>query len=322
MGTVYLARTGGIGGFQRLVALKVMHEHLAEHEGYVKMFLDEARLAARIHHPNVVPIVDVGDDGGRLYLVMDYVEGTAASKLVNAANKAGGPMPPAVAIRIVLDTLRGLHSAHQLTGDDGELLGLVHRDVTPHNILVGVDGVARLTDFGVARAEARLYQTQGAELKGKVQYMSPEQLMSGDIDRRADVFAAGVVLWELLAGARLFAEDSPQRVFYNVLYAPIPPVTDFAVNVPSTVARVCAKALERDTRARWATAEELADALEEAATERGLVATHKMVASTLESLLGRELADRRERTRVLARAPIEPDGSTPDLRSDVAMPET
>src|SRR5689334_19182279 len=175
MATVFLARLGGVGGFQRFVAIKRLHPHLATEEEFVEMFLDEARLAAGIHHPHVVPILEVGTSDAGYYLVMEYIEGDTLARLMARAATSNSPVPRPILIRIVLDSLAGLHAAHELTDASGELVGLVHRDVSPQNLLVGLDGSSRITDFGVARANSRLTSTGAGTMKGKLAYMAPEQ---------------------------------------------------------------------------------------------------------------------------------------------------
>jgi serine/threonine-protein kinase len=209
MATVYLGRLRGPHGFARLVAVKAMHPQLAKDRIFHDMFLDEARLSARIRHPNVVPTIDVVSERGHLLLVMEYVEGESLGALARLHREKGG-FPQAIACAIAHDMLAGLHGAHETTGEDGKGLGLIHRDVSPQNILVGVDGLARVLDFGVAKAAGRVHVTQSGEVKGKIPYMPPEQLAGEDLDRTVDVYAAGVVLWEMLTGRRLF--DGPNEV--------------------------------------------------------------------------------------------------------------
>ncbi|PKN31616.1 MAG: serine/threonine protein kinase, partial [Deltaproteobacteria bacterium HGW-Deltaproteobacteria-20] len=219
MAKVYLARLGGLAGFQRLFAIKHLHPYLHSDNQFVQMFLDEARLAAGIHHPNVVPILEVGASDAGYYLVMEYVEGdTLASLLARASSVSHPAMPFGISIRIMLDTLEGLEAAHGLTDDYGKRLGLVHRDVSPQNILVGLDGTARITDFGVARAASRLHATKVGQLKGKLAYMAPEQARGGEVDARTDVFAAGIVLWEALTMRRLFRGDNEAATLNRVFF--------------------------------------------------------------------------------------------------------
>lgn len=269
MATVHLGRVVGAGGFQRLVAIKVMHPHIAADPDFVNMFLDEARLAAGIRHPNVVATIDIQQSQDGLALVMEYIEGSAANILMKASLKDKVRLPMQVTLRIVLDALTGLHAAHELRGSDGRSLGLVHRDVSPQNILVGIDGVSRITDFGVARAEARISSTRGSQVKGKVPYMSPEQLRAEELDRRSDVYAIGVVLWELLTGQRLFKAPSDGALVAAVMAGPRATPGQVDPNIPSAIDAVCAQAL-RDSRSRFQTAAAFADALEDAAEKSGV----------------------------------------------------
>ncbi|MEQ9318213.1 MAG: serine/threonine-protein kinase, partial [Polyangiaceae bacterium] len=265
MATVYLARLSGAGGFSRLVAIKQLHPHLASKQDYVQMFLDEARLAAAIHHRNVVPIVEIGNTEAGFYLVMEYVEGVTLSRLARPKAQQKKPVPHSILLRIVLDALSGLHASHELVGDDGRPLELVHRDCSPQNLLVGLDGCTRLTDFGVARARVRIHSTKAGGVKGKVGYMAPETAKGEDVDRRADIFGMGVVLWEALAARELFLGDHEVEVLTNVLTAPIPSLCDLDPSVSAGLDAVCACALSREPGGRFATARAMARAIEEAA---------------------------------------------------------
>src|SRR5580704_11324962 len=297
MGTVYLARLGGAGGFQRLYAIKVLHEHLAKHGEFIEMFLDEARLAASIHHPNVVSIVEIGASDAGHYLVMDYVEGDTAAQLFLGAAQDKRRIPVRVILRIVLDVLAGLHAAHERQDDEGHPLEIVHRDVSPHNILVGVDGASRITDFGIARAATRLAITRSGQLKGKLAYMAPEQARSETVDRRADVFAMGICLWEMLTGERLFKAEGEGETLNRVLYEPIPTPRGVDPDIAPELDDVCMKALTRDPDARYATAAEVADALERAARALDLLGSHREVAACVNDILGDDIKERRAELR-------------------------
>ncbi len=297
MATVFLARLLGVAGFQRLVAIKRLHPHLAREQEFIEMFLDEARLAAKIHHPNVVPIQEVGESRG-YYLVMDYVEGDTLARLLTKGTAEGKKLVgPDVVIRIVLDTLAGLQAAHDLPGDDGKPLDIVHRDVSPQNVLVGVDGIAKLTDFGVARASARLSTTRTGQLKGKLSYMAPEQARGELVDRRADVFAAGIVLWEGLSLRRLFRGDGEAEVLTKILNQPIPSLRSVAPTVPAALDAVCMRALARDRDERYGSAAEFAEALEKAARSLRILASPRDVAACLDTVMGDEIRERRELVR-------------------------
>ncbi|MBX3249379.1 MAG: serine/threonine protein kinase [Myxococcales bacterium] len=260
MATVYAARLVGDEGFQKPIAIKLMLPHLTRDERFVSMFLDEATLAANVESSNVVSVRDLGREGDTLYMAMDLVIGANLQALLRA-----GALPPAMAASVIVQTARGLHDAHEARSATGERLELVHRDVSPHNVLIGVDGRVRLSDFGVARAMHRRSHTQTGELKGKLAYFSPEQLEARDVlDRRSDVFALGVVAWEAFRGKRLFAAPNPLALAKLIASHPIPRL-DEAAGVPPVIADVIAKALDRDVARRFRNAEEMANALERAA---------------------------------------------------------
>lgn len=297
MATVYLAHLGGLGGFRRLVAIKRLHPHLASETQFVSMFLDEARLVAEIRHPNVVPTLDISDTMQGLCLVMEYIDGAPLTKLLKHAAKQKRGVNPRVAIRVMLDSLAGLHAAHELRDHEGLPLNLVHRDVSPHNLLVGSDGHTRLLDFGVARARQRLTQTRVGEMKGKLAYMAPEQASGRAIDRRTDVFAAGIVLWECLAGARLFYGANEADTLSRLMTQHIPPLSEFSQNTPSALDAVVGKALARDPDERFASAADFAAELERVADEYDLVATFEEVSEAVEEAAGDVLEERRMRAR-------------------------
>jgi serine/threonine-protein kinase len=297
MATVFLGRILGVGGFQRFVAIKRLHPHLASEQEFVEMFLDEARLAASIHHPNVVSILEVGTSDRGYYLVMEYIEGDTLARLLARATTNRDRIPVPIAIRIVLDTLAGLHAAHELRDDTEQLLNLVHRDVSPQNILVGINGTARITDFGVARAATRLSSTRSGQLKGKLAYMAPEQARGGIIDRRADLFAIGTVLWEVLADKRLFKGEGEADTLNRVLFEPIPRLREVAPQVPPALEALTMKALERDPEKRFSSAAVFADELEKAARSVRAIASVRDIAEYVQKVLGQDIAQQREAVR-------------------------
>jgi len=297
MATVYLARLGGVGGFQRFVAMKRLHPHLQSEKEFVEMFLDEARLSAGIHHPNVVAILEVGASPVGYYLVMEYVEGDTLARLLARSASKGQRIPTPIALRMVLDTLAGLHAAHELKDDQGTLVNLVHRDVSPQNVLVGVDGIARITDFGVARASSRLTSTRVGQLKGKLAYMAPEQAQGDPIDRRADIFSAGVLIWETLASKRLFKADNEAATLQRVMSEPIPALTRVAPHISKELASVVHRGLHRDPTQRFQTAAQFADAIEAAAGGRDGVADPRDLAAFVKATLGTEIEQQREAVR-------------------------
>ncbi|TAK27509.1 MAG: serine/threonine protein kinase [Myxococcaceae bacterium] len=295
MAYVYLARKMGSGGFERLVAVKVMHRNIAADEEFVQMFLDEARLAARIHHPNVVPILDLGNDDGLLYMVMDYIEGDTLAAIQRTAIGLARTIPVGISLRIVLDALIGLDAAHNLRGPDGESLQLIHRDVSPQNILVGSDGAARLVDFGIARAERRLSLTSVGMLKGKAPFMAPEQLEGGVVDRRADVFSMGVTLWETLALRRCFPARSRPDLLQESLRAPYRSLLMFTDQIPEVLDGLCEKALAYDPDDRYPTAAAFADAIE--ANFRADIATQRQVGQFMSAVVADKIGREREAVR-------------------------
>ena len=295
MAYVYLARKMGSGGFERLVAIKVMHRNIAADEDFVQMFLDEARLAALIHHPNVVPILDLGNDNGQLYMVMDYIEGDTLAAIQRTAIGLARAIPLGISLRIVLDALIGLDAAHNLHGPDGESLQLIHRDVSPQNILVGSDGAARLVDFGIARAERRLSLTSIGMLKGKAPFMAPEQLEGGVVDRRADVFSMGVTLWETLALRRCFPARSRPDLLHESLRAPYRSMLMFTDQIPEVLDGLCEKALAYDPEERYASAAAFADAIE--ANFRADIATQRQVGQFMTAVVAEKIGREREAVR-------------------------
>ncbi len=270
MATVHFGRLIGPAGFSRTVVIKRLHAQYAADVEFAAMFLDEARIAARIRHPNVVTVIDVVADGSELLLVMDYVPGESLAFLSRAdrRDEPGDSGGRADRVRmlgnVVAGALQGLHAAHEATGQSGRPLGVVHRDVSPQNILVGTDGNARVLDFGIAKAAGQAHCTGAGQVKGKVRYLSPEQVMCGDVDRRANLWAAAVVLWEALTARKLFSADCDGAVLSQVLDRPIPSPRVFAPEVPEAVARVVLRGLSRDRTRRFATAREMAAALEDA----------------------------------------------------------
>lgn len=301
MGTVHLARLPGVGGFQRLYAIKVMHPHLADEEQFVAMLLDEARLAARIHHPNAVAIVDICQGPQGFYLVMDYIDGVTLASALTAVATLPWKQRVELATRVILDALAGLHAAHELTDDDGAPLGIVHRDVSPQNILVGADGVGRITDFGIALAASRIAASRPGMIKGKPAYMAPEQITAGQVDRRADLFAIGIILWESLTGQRLFSGDTEMAVMMQVMSKEVPRPSAVAPSVPESLDEVCMWALSREINDRPATARVLSGALEAAAVENNLLASSHEVSELLAKTFRDDFAARRALIRDHAR---------------------
>lgn len=234
-----------VGAFRRMYAVKRLHPHLASDPDFRGMFIDEARIAGLLRHPNIVGVLDVGEDEQGPFLVMDYVDGLPLSNLLTLVRKTGELMPVQIAVRIALDVARGLHAAHELVAD-GRTLGLVHRDLSPQNIMIGFDGQARITDFGIARALGRATRTATGVVKGKMAYMSPEQLRLEEPDRRSDLFSFGVVIYEMLSNTRLYGKSQEPRIAFG---AP-PDIGEIRSDVPDELVRLLFELLaaERDSR--------------------------------------------------------------------------
>jgi formylglycine-generating enzyme required for sulfatase activity/serine/threonine protein kinase len=309
MATVHLGRLGGAGGFAKIVAIKRMHAQFAKDPQFVAMFLDEARLVARIEHPNVLKTLDLIEEKGELFIVMEYVPGATLQQLVSktARNNAGVPMK--MALSMICGMLHGLHAAHEATTPTGEPLELVHRDVSPENILIGSDGVARLLDFGMARAMGKLHVTQVGQVKGKLSVMAPEQVQGKPVSRHTDVFASGVVLWQTLTGERLIKGEHMSEIAHNVIHQQFLPPSEMVPELPKKLDSIVMRALERDPDKRWQSAEKMAMALEAV----GDLATRRQVGQWVEKIAWQKLA---ERAQAVANIEATPAG----LEVSNAMP--
>jgi serine/threonine-protein kinase len=288
MATVHFGRLVGPVGFSRTVAIKRLHAQYAKDPEFVAMFLDEARLASRIQHPNVVTTLDVVNMPSEVFLVMEYLQGESLSRLIRDARKAGEQVPPGHAASIVAGMLHGLHAAHEAKSERREALHIVHRDVSPQNVLVGTDGAARVLDFGVAKAAMRSQSTRDGQMKGKLSYMSPEQLNGKPVDRRTDLFAAGVVLWEALTGRRLFDGADAGEIFAKLLASEIPVPSTLVEGIVPALDAVVLKALDRDPEKRYQTARQFAIELEGSTA----LATPRAIGEWVERLAGIDLERR------------------------------
>ncbi len=302
MATVYIGRLVAAAGFSRLVAIKRLHPNLARDVEFASMFIDEARLAARIRHPCVVPTLDVVAADREILLIMEYVHGLSLAQLLGAAQRLGKPPSPRVVASILVGVLEGLHAAHEATSESGQPLGVVHRDVSPQNILVGIEGLPRLLDFGVAKAIGKLHDTRDGQIKGKLAYLSPEQARGAEIGRKSDVFAASVVLWEALTGARLFDGNNAADQVLRILEAPIDPPSKQARGISRELDAVVMRGLSRDQSLRFSSAAEMASALEAAAG----VASSREVAAWVKEVGGETLATRARLVAEIERRSIDP----------------
>ncbi len=268
MAEVFLAALDGPAGFTKLTVLKRLHPHLEDEPQLIGMFLDEARLAARLNHPHVVQTYEVGDVDGRHFLAMEYLEGQSFARLLKYATRQGETIPMAVAVRIFIDALDGLDYAHTLTDFDGTPLRVVHRDISPGNIFLTYSGQVKVLDFGIAKAGTQMMETRAGQVKGKFAYIAPEQARPGAHDHRADIWSMGVVFWEAFAGRRLFKGETEITTLQNALNAEVPRL-DTVVDVPTAVADIAERALQRDPLKRFESAEEMKEALESLMIELG-----------------------------------------------------
>jgi serine/threonine protein kinase len=265
MAEVKLAVAQGPAGFNKLVVIKTLLANIEEDPDFVAMFLDEARLAARLNHPNVVQVNEVGDEGGRYFLAMEYLDGQPLQRVLARSAKRGEPFPRAMWLRILCDALNGLHYAHELKEFDGSKLNVVHRDVTPENIFITYDGVVKLVDFGIAKAVGRSVETKLGVVKGKIGYLSPEQARAGHavIDRRTDIFAAGIMIWEASALRRFWAGANDMEVIHRLNQGSFDPSPrKVRPDVPEALDAICRKALAHNPDERYQTAAELQKDLE------------------------------------------------------------
>ncbi len=308
MAVVWAARLRGTRGFQKLVAVKTIRSEMSEDPQFEQMFLDEATLAARIRHPHVVEILDLGEVKKTLFIVMEWIDGEPLNAVMRvAADKGGIPLP--VAVRIATQMCAGLHAAHELRDDGGKLYGVVHRDVSPQNIMVTYDGVAKLVDFGVAKARGQMSETQAGQIKGKVAYMAPEQARGGIIDRRTDVFAMGIVLYTITTGRHPFRRENDMATMMNIcsderVFRPSKVMPGY----PPKLETVVLQALEKDPAKRFPTANDMLRALDQALPASARVSTDHDVATFLKALLG----DRQDKRSAAIRAALQ----LADERSD------
>ncbi len=314
MATVHYGRLLGSAGFSRTVAIKRLHPQFAKDPEFVQMFLDEARLAGRIRHPNVVPTLDVIAEESELFLVMEFVQGESVARLVRAVLARQEQIPLDILSAIVCGALHGLHAAHEAMDERGNPLHVVHRDVSPQNIMVGADGVPRVLDFGIAKAAGHSQHTREGQLKGKLAYMSPEQLRAEPIDRRTDVFAAGIVLWEMLTLRRLFAGDNVGTIVTSVLTDPVPAPSTLERYVPRKLDNIAMRALERDPKRRFESARAFALALEQCIP----IASPSKVSEWVQGLVGELLAERARAVSEIESASLDgiqavPAGSMPSI---------
>ena len=288
MAEVYLAEREGLEGFAKQVAIKRVLAHLSEKERFIRMFLDEARLSARLNHSNCVQVFDIGYGENSYFIVMEWVDGTSLKALVDHYRRLGQSIPAPIAVHIVLEVAKGLAYAHELRDSEGRELHIIHRDISPPNVLLSRYGEVKIVDFGLAKANSQLEKSEPGIIKGKFGYLSPEAALGQEIDARTDVFALGIMLWELLAGRRLFLGETDFQTVRLVQQAVVPDISAINSSVPQELARIIEKSLARLPEDRIATAYDFGQQLARVLFEMGVTVTDFDVASLVRSSLGQK----------------------------------
>jgi len=315
MATVHYGRLLGPVGFSRTVAIKRLHPQFAQDPEFVTMFLDEARLAGRIRHPNVVATLDVVATSNEIFLVMDYVHGESLARIVGEVTSRGELIPLPIALRIATDALQGLHAAHEARDERGMPLNIVHRDISPQNILVGVDGSARLVDFGVAKAAGQGQTTREGQIKGKLGYMAPEQLRAGRVTRQTDVHAFATVLWEMICGRRLFAGETEADTIGRVVQHVIPSVSEYVPDIDPEVDVVLKKGLSESLEGRYATARDMCIALGSCGTAASTMQVADWVQAQVHDLI-------ESRAQVVSAIERNQEHSNPETKAEPGDPRS
>ena len=295
MGELFLARADGLAGFKKLIVIKRLLPHLSkgpDGQRFVDMFLDEARLAAQLNHPNIVQIYDLGNVEDAYYLAMEYVDGVDLRRYLRRGQQHEQALPVEHAVKIASFLCEALHYAHELRDGDGQPLNLVHRDVSPHNVLVSFDGAVKLTDFGIAKATTQVVKTQVGTLKGKLRYMAPEQAEEALVDRRADIFSIGILLYEMLAGVRPFDGVNEFDILEKLLYKPHAPLNNIVENIPFELTSIVDKALQKDPAGRFQNALEMQMELERFLLQQSLMSNATLIGQHLRKCFDEQIGAR------------------------------
>ncbi|MBK6685443.1 MAG: protein kinase [Deltaproteobacteria bacterium] len=305
MAEIWLARQRGLAGFNRFVVIKKILNHLSEQETFVKMFLDEARTSAQLNHPNVVQIYDLGRESDSYYIAMEFIAGENLAAIAWRGMKRGRPFPPTYAARVIADGCKALYYAHHLRGSDGQALEIVHRDISPQNILVTYEGEVKVVDFGIAKAASKTEHTKTGMLKGKFSYMSPEQCLGAPVDQRSDIFALGILLYELCTGKRLFKHESELMILEMITKRSVVPPSQVAPGISQRLEDIIMKALEKETAARFQTGQEMQIALEDYLREEAESAANADVAAYMRELFADKIEEKRKLKEIASRDDFE-----------------
>lgn len=312
MAEVFLARQRGPMNFEKVVVVKTIHPHLSAQKEFIDMLLDEARIAALLKHPCVVDIYELGEDGETYFIAMEYLSGQPLLSVLRAGRQKKRPLSIHGTCRIIADVADGLHSAHELKDNTGRKLELVHRDITPGNIIVLYDGQVKIVDFGIAKARGRMAtETNARQLKGKLGYVAPEQIRNEPVDRRADIFALGVVMWEALTYRRLFRGNDPGAVLSDILKKDAPPPSAHRPEIPAALDAICRRALARDPGKRYAEASELYTDLEKFLASAGASLQKRVIADYMGEVFTSEIAGHEHLLRATAEAKRMIDAAQP-----------
>jgi serine/threonine protein kinase len=295
MAEIFLARQEGLEGFEKTIVIKRIRPHLSNQKSFVKMFLNEAKLAAHLNHPNIVQIYDLGKIGESYFIAMEYISGRDMRRIIPKAEGMGIPFPMVYALKIASSVCEGLYYAHQRTDMYGNALQIVHRDVTPENIFVSFDGTVKILDFGIAKAANQIEQTRAGEIKGKLSYMSPEQCMGKVLDHRSDLFSLGVVLYEWITGFKLFTGDSEVAILKTISEGKIYQPSYFKADVPDAVEQILMKALEKDRDQRYQSAWDMQYDLDQFLSKYEFTPSNIHLANFMKQLFTDELDQERKR---------------------------
>jgi eukaryotic-like serine/threonine-protein kinase len=295
MAEIFLARQAGLEGFEKTIVIKRIRPHLSKQPNFVKMFLNEAKLAAQLNHPNIVQIYDLGKIGESYFIAMEYIFGRDMRRIIPKADALGIPFPMVYALKIASSVCEGLYYAHARTDLYGNALNIVHRDVTPENIFVSFDGTVKVLDFGIAKAANQIEQTRAGEIKGKLSYMSPEQCMGKQLDNRSDIFSMGVVLYEWLTGFKLFTGDSEVAILKSITEGKIYAPSYFKADIPEGVEAILMKALEKDRERRYQTSWEMQYDLDQFLSQYEFTPSNIHLSNFLKQLFNDELEEEKDR---------------------------
>ncbi|MGA9524508.1 MAG: serine/threonine-protein kinase [Myxococcaceae bacterium] len=301
MAEIFLARQAGLEGFEKTIVIKRIRPHLSKQTNFVRMFLNEAKLAAQLNHPNIVQIYDLGMINESYFIAMEYIFGRDMRRIIPKADQMGIPFPMVYALKIASSVCEGIYYAHQRSDLYGNPLNIVHRDVTPENIFVSFDGTVKVLDFGIAKAANQIEQTRAGEIKGKLSYMSPEQCMGQPLDCRSDIFSLGVVLYEWLTGFKLFTGESEVAILKSITEGKIYRPSYFKADIPEVVENILMKALEKDREKRYQTAWELQYDLDQFLSQYEFTPSNIHLSNFLRQLFSDELEE--EKSRLASRRP-------------------